>query len=165
MNTIFKRGNFYISPKLGDHVFMMVSLIKSNDEDYLYAMVSDGSYITIPFWQLGYYKELTPSQYVAMNDTVVSMRATLDRNNDSFPKKPSDCLPKNPAVEPSHYGGKDNTYEAIKVIEAWKLDFYLGNVAKYISRAGKKDKSKELEDLLKAQWYLNKKIELWQEEN
>ena len=45
---------------------------------------------------------------------------------------------------PDHYGG-DNTYEAIKVIEAWNLDkcFYLGNVVKYISRAGKKDKSKE----------------------
>jgi len=27
---------------------------------------------------------------------------------------------------PSHYGGKDNTYEAIKVIEAWDLDFCLG---------------------------------------
>ena len=39
---------------------------------------------------------------------------------------------------PSHYGGKDNPYEAIKVIDAWNLDFCLGNVVKYISRAGKK---------------------------
>ena len=38
---------------------------------------------------------------------------------------------------PPHYGG-DTTYEAIKVIEAWGLDFHLGNVVKYISRAGKK---------------------------
>lgn len=60
---------------------------------------------------------------------------------------------------PDHYGG-DNTYEAIKVIEAWDLDkcFYLGNVVKYISRAGKKDKSKEIEDLKKALWYLDRKI-------
>jgi hypothetical protein len=60
---------------------------------------------------------------------------------------------------PEHYGG-DNTYEAIKVIEAWDLDkcFYLGNVVKYISRAGKKDKSKEIEDLKKAAFYLNRKI-------
>lgn len=60
---------------------------------------------------------------------------------------------------PEHYGG-DNTYEAIKVIEAWNLDkcFYLGNVVKYISRAGKKDKSKEIEDLKKALWYLDRKI-------
>ena len=60
---------------------------------------------------------------------------------------------------PEHYGG-DNTYEAIKVIEAWDLDkcFYLGNVVKYISRAGKKDKAKEIEDLKKALWYLDRKI-------
>ncbi len=59
---------------------------------------------------------------------------------------------------PSHYGG-DTTYEAIKVIEAWELDFPLGNTVKYISRAGKKDPTKELEDLEKAAWYLNRKIE------
>lgn len=58
---------------------------------------------------------------------------------------------------PDHYGG-DNTYEAIKVIEAWDLDFHLGNVVKYISRAGKKDKAKEIEDLKKALWYLDRKI-------
>ena len=28
---------------------------------------------------------------------------------------------------PEHYGGKKNTYEAIKVIEAHNLDFCLGN--------------------------------------
>ena len=58
---------------------------------------------------------------------------------------------------PDHYGG-DNTYEAIKVIEAWDLDFSLGNTIKYISRAGKKDKAKEIEDLKKALWYLDRKI-------
>lgn len=59
---------------------------------------------------------------------------------------------------PQHYGGENNTYEAIKVIEAWSLDFCLGNAVKYISRAGKKDASKELEDLNKAVWYLNRRI-------
>jgi hypothetical protein len=57
---------------------------------------------------------------------------------------------------PQHYGG-DNTYEAIKVIEHYSLDFHLGNVLKYILRADKK--GNELEDLKKAQWYLNRKIE------
>lgn len=60
---------------------------------------------------------------------------------------------------PSHYGGAENVYEAIKVIEAWELDFHLGNTVKYISRAGKKNQEKELEDLLKAKWYLDRKIE------
>ena len=60
---------------------------------------------------------------------------------------------------PSHYGGDDNTYETIKVIEAWNLGFCLGNAVKYISRAGKKDKSKEIEDLEKAVWYLQREID------
>lgn len=59
---------------------------------------------------------------------------------------------------PSHYGGAENTYEAIKVIDAWELGFALGNTVKYISRAGKKDKSKEIEDLKKALWYLQHHI-------
>lgn len=60
---------------------------------------------------------------------------------------------------PFHYGGKENLYEAIKVIDAWNLGFSLGNTVKYISRAGKKDKSKEIEDLKKALWYLQHHIE------
>lgn len=59
---------------------------------------------------------------------------------------------------PKHYGGTDCTHEAIKVIEAWELNFHLGNVIKYISRAGKKDKTKYKEDLLKAKWYLDRFI-------
>jgi hypothetical protein len=58
---------------------------------------------------------------------------------------------------PPHYGG-DTTYEAIKVIEAWDLDFCLGNSVKYISRAGKKDPAKTIEDLEKAKWYLERRI-------
>jgi hypothetical protein len=57
---------------------------------------------------------------------------------------------------PSHYGGADNPYEAIKVVEAWGLNFCLGNVVKYISRAGKKGYA--LEDLKKARWYLDREI-------
>ena len=57
---------------------------------------------------------------------------------------------------PPHYGGADNAYEAIKVIEAWGLGFCLGNTVKYISRAGKKGDA--LEDLRKARWYLDREI-------
>tara|TARA_R100000988_G_scaffold96942_1_gene64038 strand:- start:65 stop:343 length:279 start_codon:yes stop_codon:yes gene_type:complete len=57
---------------------------------------------------------------------------------------------------PNHYGGEDNPYEAIKVIEAWGLGFNLGNSVKYISRAGKK--LDILEDLQKASWYINREI-------
>lgn len=60
---------------------------------------------------------------------------------------------------PTHYGGADNPYEAIKVIEAWELDFCLGSALKYISRAGKKNINSEREDLLKAIWYLMRKVD------
>ena len=60
---------------------------------------------------------------------------------------------------PQHYGGKDNVYEAIRVIESWNLGFCLGNTVKYISRVGKKDPHKEIEDLEKAKWYLDRHIE------
>lgn len=61
---------------------------------------------------------------------------------------------------PPHYGGKDNPYEAIKVIDAWNLDFCLGNVVKYVSRAGKKDNNSKEQDLKKALWYLEHELEL-----
>ena len=57
---------------------------------------------------------------------------------------------------PAYYGGADNPYEAIKVIEAWQLNFNLGNTVKYIVRAGKK--GAVLEDLKKARWYLDREI-------
>lgn len=60
---------------------------------------------------------------------------------------------------PEHYQfGENNEYEAIKVIDAWDLGFSLGNTVKYISRAGKKDPTKEIEDLKKALFYLEHHI-------
>lgn len=64
---------------------------------------------------------------------------------------------------PSHYGGQNNPYEAIKVIHAWDLGFDLGNTVKYISRAGKKDPNKEIEDLEKAEFYLKSRINVLKE--
>lgn len=66
---------------------------------------------------------------------------------------------------PIYYGGSDDPYEAIKVIEAWNLGFHLGNTVKYISRAGKKDGNSATQDLKKALFYLNRKIELLEKQN
>ena len=65
---------------------------------------------------------------------------------------------------PDHYGGENNPYEAIKVIEAWKPDFHIGNAIKYLARAGKKGSDKEIQDLEKARWYISRKIQLLREE-
>lgn len=68
---------------------------------------------------------------------------------------------------PSHYGGENNVYEVIKVCENWGLDkdAYLFNVVKYVARAGKKDINKEIEDLKKAAFYLDRRIKLLTESN
>jgi len=58
---------------------------------------------------------------------------------------------------PSHYRSSTG-FEAIEVINAWGLNFSLGNALKYISRAGLKDPSKVIEDLEKARWYLDHEI-------
>jgi len=60
---------------------------------------------------------------------------------------------------PNHYGGKDDPFEAIKVIEAWDLGFNLGNTVKYIRRAGHKEDSSRVEYLKKALWYLQREID------
>jgi hypothetical protein len=90
--------------------------------------------------------------------------------------------PREKIDHPAHYGGKDDPYEAIKVIDAWGLGFCLGNTLKYIRRAGRKltrieidvsthdnkgnkfislpnGQAEQIEDLKKALWYLNHEIE------
>jgi hypothetical protein len=57
---------------------------------------------------------------------------------------------------PKHY--TDGNIEVIDFIEDKGLNFHKGNVVKYVARAGKKDPSKEIEDLKKALWYLNREI-------
>lgn len=58
---------------------------------------------------------------------------------------------------PDHYHFSE--FEPIKVIQAWDLSFALGNVVKYIARAGRKDSSKLIEDLEKAKRYLELELE------
>ena len=57
---------------------------------------------------------------------------------------------------PAHY--PSGTYEPVKVIRAWDLNFNLGNVVKYVSRHGKKDGNTAIDDLRKALDYLQKEI-------
>lgn len=63
----------------------------------------------------------------------------------------------NDAVEhPQHY--TDGKIEVIEFIQDKHLNFCRGNAIKYICRAGKKDKNKEIEDLEKAIQYLKFEI-------
>jgi hypothetical protein len=66
------------------------------------------------------------------------------------PEQPAD-----PVSNPSHYT-QGRSIEPIDAIEDWQLPYHLGNVVKYISRAGRKGST--LEDLKKAAWYLDRYI-------
>jgi hypothetical protein len=67
-------------------------------------------------------------------------------------------------INPNHYKGNGGIM-TIDLIESAELNFSRGNAVKYISRAGKKEESgydaltKELEDLTKAKWYVQREIE------
>jgi hypothetical protein len=61
-----------------------------------------------------------------------------------------------------HYRNKK--VQPLDVIENWELDFHLGNCIKYIYRRGIKDGDTILEDLEKAKYYLDRKIELLKKE-
>lgn len=88
---------------------------------------------------------------IAIMPNLVESLNVLIKKNEVVMKEKKEAVD-----HPSHYGGKDNPYEAIKVIEAWNLGFNLGNTVKYISRAGKKDAL--VQDLEKAKWYLEREI-------
>ena len=60
---------------------------------------------------------------------------------------------------PSHY---NQGIEAIDIIESWDLNFSLGNAIKYILRSPYK--GKQIEDLEKARWYIDREINRLKEE-
>lgn len=67
-------------------------------------------------------------------------------------------------IHPDYYGG-DSKYEATKVINHYNLNFNLGNVVKYILRAGKKHRDTKLEDLKKAKNYIDFEITRLEEDS
>ena len=67
-----------------------------------------------------------------------------------------DKIKKEVVNHPSHYN--NGNIEVIDAIEDWKLGFNLGNTVKYVARA--EHKGKQLEDLKKAKWYLEREISI-----
>jgi hypothetical protein len=100
----------------------------------------------------GYPPLETPEEAQAWEDVT---KESLVRVNAIFNKEYEAPEVKEEVNHPPHYtvGG----VETIDFIEAKQLNFNLGNVVKYLSRAGEKD-SDPLQDLQKARWYLNREI-------
>ena len=78
--------------------------------------------------------------------------AALKGNADNDELKKQDDIIEHPA----HY---TQGIECMDYIERHKLNYARGNIIKYVTRAGLKDESKEVEDLEKARWYLDREIE------
>ena len=66
------------------------------------------------------------------------------------------------AIKPSHY--KAGEFDVIAFCQLHNINFDLGNVIKYVTRAGKKENNSELQDLNKAMEYLKRRIEFIKEE-
>lgn len=81
-----------------------------------------------------------------------SLTGTTGSIDEKISSSKHDHLPR--AVSPAHYKGKN--MEVIDVIDAFDLDLYQGSIVQYIIRFKSKD---GVQDLLKAQWYLNRLIQ------
>lgn len=70
--------------------------------------------------------------------------------------RPADIKPQDDVVDhPSHY----TQYKGVEVIQLTEqMNFNRGNAVKYIARAGLKDPAKEIEDLKKSRWYIDREI-------
>ena len=80
------------------------------------------------------------------------MRLDIDYLSDEYEENKNNLV-----NNPSHYN--KNGIEVIDVIEAYNLNFRLGNVIKYILRSDLKGNKKQ--DLEKALWYLEREVEKW----
>jgi hypothetical protein len=100
-------------------------------------------------------------QFGVSNSMVYNIRAKLKaiaENEDmQIPVKQIFPVESDNVNAPAHY--TDGGIETIDYIEAKGLGYHLGNVVKYISRAGKKGTDLGMQDLRKAQWYLTRAIE------
>lgn len=88
---------------------------------------------------------LTEEEFIQYMDLLIDTKERMKMNS-------------NDAVNhPAHY--TTGKIEVIDFITDKKLNFCRGNAVKYIVRAGLKDPDKEIEDLEKAIFYLNREIE------
>lgn len=84
------------------------------------------------------------------------------RTADTPPPEPGSTVMRSVDVQPdlvnrpAHY--PRGQIEVISAIEDWQLGYHRGQVIKYVARAGHKDATKEVEDLQKAKWYLEREI-------
>lgn len=155
-----------------------ISLV--NALDYLLTHLSEDEYNTLYEAYCKAYHEVYPNDndwedaFETIFCAVHDAKEVVDKWKEQYEPMKKSCgasvepvedkgTTSDPVNHPSHY--TYSSIEPIDAIEAWQLPYHLGNVVKYVSRAGHKDKSKTIEDLKKASWYLSRYIaKLEQEE-
>lgn len=101
---------------------------------------------------------INPNNVFTTDGELKQWQRDILENIASKPMEERKELANDAVNHPSHY--TDGKIEVIDFIEDKKLPFHLGNVVKYVSRAGKKDPAKTIEDLKKARWYLDRYIHM-----
>jgi hypothetical protein len=92
--------------------------------------------------------------YKLRADIKLDKALTMSKPSAVLYKSSPKAVAKDNVNHPAHY--KVGGIETIDFIEAKSLSYNLGNVVKYLTRAD--HKGNKLEDLKKAQWYLNREV-------
>ena len=125
----------------------MICNIALSEEEFSKALAAGADGIA-----LFEYKDGKPTGKKAVFKPVAVAKAIHKKDDAKQEKKSDDIIP-------AYYGGEDNAYEAIKVINAWNLGFELGNAVKYICRAGKKPGNEYVNELKTARFYVDYEIQ------
>jgi len=133
--------------KLGDRVKNKLSghhgvVVEESSTGYSFVVMYDG--LASIYYQHSY----SPHNYIESVDK--PLEVTMEEALAMLEPKPD------AVAHPKHYN--QGKIEVIEFIEDKKLNYHKGNAIKYISRAGIKNKDKEIEDLRKAIWYLQREI-------
>lgn len=147
--------NLFFHPDMVKYMREVIELEDIPDEDGNFR-ITDGT----GFWFSPLWLEPVDAAPTQTNPTESEAKPSLLALPVEEAAHPSSDFVKNasdPVNKPSHY--QFSQYEPVKVIQAWDLSFCLGNVVKYIARAGRKDSSKLIEDLEKAKRYLELELE------
>jgi hypothetical protein len=102
----------------------------------------------------GTFKSVTKTPPPSEILNIVETHFPITMEESSLDTVNPECTTHDPVNHPEHY--KTGGIETIDFIEAKNLGYNLGNVVKYITRAD--HKGNKLQDLQKAQWYLNREI-------
>lgn len=152
--------------KLEEYVdCLFLSLDAARRAGFTYDQIVDGAWVKLAvLWRREHPDPATQPKDVAIEHIrVISAERIGGTDDRPIISARIDPLTAHPEARreqvdhPPHYGGADDPFEVIKVIEAWDLNFSLGSALKYIRR--RKEKGDELTNLKKARWCIDREIQ------